>query len=160
MTVIKHAGIRARWTLTSLLDWMEYRRSRAAFAAATSGGAIHSIDKPIGHRARHVFQIGQDDNVLTTFQMDQRWKIVTKLYPPEASSTPWAFLRRTKRTRYLLGSSKEVSPTASIPSSTRATRLASLKVSATSAQIRCYPVSSPASGGKPCFSSLSSLPLS
>jgi hypothetical protein len=77
--------MRAAWALSSLRDWTDYRRRRAAFRAAARGSPIHSINEPIGHRTRHTFEIANGE-VLTTFQMDQRWRIVARLYPKTVTS--------------------------------------------------------------------------
>jgi hypothetical protein len=81
----KQLAMRAGWALTSLRDWGEYRRRRAAFKAETQGGTIHRIEHPLGHRTRHTYRI-IDGKAFTTFQMDQRWKIVAALYPEKVTS--------------------------------------------------------------------------
>ena len=71
--------------MTSLRDWKDYRRRRAAFKAETKGGTIHRIEHPLGHRTRHTYRI-VDGKAFTTIGMDQRWKIVAELYPENLTS--------------------------------------------------------------------------
>src|SRR5687768_10004993 len=75
----KRATMRAGWALSSLKDWTEYRRRRAQFKARTKDVPVRRIEEPKGHRTRHTYRVAADE-VLTTFQMDQRWKIVSRLY--------------------------------------------------------------------------------
>src|SRR5215212_12257955 len=65
---------------------MSYRRRRAAFEAENAGKTVHHIEKPIGDRPRHTYKIAEDGKLLTTFQMEQRWRIVERLYPPKVTS--------------------------------------------------------------------------
>jgi hypothetical protein len=81
----KQLAMRAGWALTSLRDWTEYRRRRAAFKAEAGSGTLHRIEQPLGHRTRHTYRI-VDGKAFTTFQMDQRWKIVAALYPEKVTS--------------------------------------------------------------------------
>jgi hypothetical protein len=82
----KRMSMRANWALSSLKDWTDYRRRKAEFKHETRGaGPVHSIEQPVGHRTRHVYKI-VDGKALTTFQMDQRWKIVAGLYPEKLTS--------------------------------------------------------------------------
>ena len=76
---------RAGWALTSVRDWMAYRARRAEFEAKTKGAPVQTIEAPLGHRTRHTFKIA-NGQVLTTFQMDQRWQIVARLYPERLTS--------------------------------------------------------------------------
>ena len=71
----KQLAMRAGWAMTSLRDWREYRKRKARFTADTQGGTIHRIEHPLGHRTRHTYRI-VEGRAFTTFQMDQRWKIV------------------------------------------------------------------------------------
>jgi hypothetical protein len=68
-----------------LRDWAEYRRRSKTFRAETKGKTVHKIDRPLGERTRHVYDVA-DGQALTTFQMDQRWQIVAKLYPERLTS--------------------------------------------------------------------------
>ena len=81
----RRAAMRANWAISSLKDWTDYRRHKADFKAGTKGLPVHKIEQPVGHRTRHVYKIA-DRRVLTTFQMDQRWKIVAGLYPETLTS--------------------------------------------------------------------------
>jgi hypothetical protein len=82
----KRMSMRANWALSSLKDWTDYRRRKAEFKQETRGsGPVHTIEQPVGHRTRHVYKI-VDGKALTTFQMDQRWKIVAGLYPEKLTS--------------------------------------------------------------------------
>ena len=81
----KRAAMRANWAISSLKDWTDYRRHKAEFKTETRGVPVHKIEQPVGHRTRHVYKIA-DRKVLTTFQMDQRWKIVAGLYPEKLTS--------------------------------------------------------------------------
>lgn len=72
--------MRAGWALSSLKDWTDYRRRKAQFNSETCGLRAHPINQPLGARTRHTYTIA-DDKALTTFQMDQRWNIVARLYP-------------------------------------------------------------------------------
>ncbi|MEA2735702.1 MAG: hypothetical protein QOE14_2153 [Humisphaera sp.] len=83
--VVTRAARRAGWALSSLRDWNEYRRTRADFRAKTRGAVMRQIEAPVGHRTRHTYTIA-DGKVLTTFQMDQRWRIVERLYPQKVTS--------------------------------------------------------------------------
>jgi hypothetical protein len=76
---------RAGWALTSVRYLLEWRRARAAFNKRTHGLPRTRIDQPIGHRTRHTYTIAGGDAV-TTFGMDERWQIVTKLYPERVTS--------------------------------------------------------------------------
>ena len=78
-------AMRANWALSSLRDWKEWRQRRATFKSETRGAAEKKINAPVGHRTRHTYRIA-DGKVFTTFQMDQRWKIVAKLYPEKLTS--------------------------------------------------------------------------
>ena len=82
---VKRATMRANWALASLKDWSDYRRHKAEFNADVGGAAVHVIDQPVGHRTRHTYRIA-DRRAITTFQMHQRWKIVSSLYPPTLTS--------------------------------------------------------------------------
>ncbi len=77
--------LKFRWYGVTFVDWLGYLRRRRAFRAAVTNTTVHHIDKPIGHRTRHIFQIA-DDRVLSTGQMELRWKIVTSLYPKKLTS--------------------------------------------------------------------------
>jgi hypothetical protein len=77
--------MRAGWALASLRDWAGYRRRRAAFHAETRGLPAHRIDEPLGHRTRHTYTVA-GGKAFTTFQMDQRWQIVARLYPERLTS--------------------------------------------------------------------------
>ena len=81
----KQLAMRAEWALTSLRDWREYRRRRAQFKGQTRGTDVKRIDAPAGHRTRHTYRIAGGE-AFTTFQMDQRWKIVANLYPERLTS--------------------------------------------------------------------------
>ena len=81
----KWAALRAGWMLTSFRDWTEFRRRRAAFEAEAQNATVHRIEEPIGHRTRHTYKIA-NRRALTTFQMDQRWRIVARLYPQRLTS--------------------------------------------------------------------------
>jgi SAM-dependent methyltransferase len=81
----KKLAMRAEWALSSLRDFKEYRRRRAAFKAETRDAPGKRIDQPVGHRTRHVYRIA-GGKAFTTFQMDQRWKIVSRLYPEKVTS--------------------------------------------------------------------------
>jgi SAM-dependent methyltransferase len=84
-TKTKQLAMRADWALKSLKDWREYRRRRAAFKAETRGADVKKIEEPVGHRTRHTYRIA-NGKAFTTFQMDQRWQIVSKLYPEKVTS--------------------------------------------------------------------------
>jgi SAM-dependent methyltransferase len=77
--------LKLRWYGVTFVDWLGYLRRRKAFRAAATNTTVHHIDKPIGHRSRHTFQIA-DERVLSTSQMELRWKIVTSLYPNKLTS--------------------------------------------------------------------------
>lgn len=81
----KRVAMRAGWALSSLKDWTEYRKRRAQFHLKTRDRPVHRIEEPRGHRTRHTYKVAEAD-ALTTFQMDQRWKIVSKLYPEKLTS--------------------------------------------------------------------------
>lgn len=81
----KRAAMRAGWALSSLKDWTDYRRRKAEFKSETKGAAVHRIEEPLGHRTRHIYKVA-DGKALTTFQMDQRWSIVSRLYPEKLTS--------------------------------------------------------------------------
>lgn len=85
LSTARQLAMRAEWALTSLRDWKDYRRRGAAFKAETRGGTLHRIEHPLGHRTRHTYRI-VDGKAFTTFQMDQRWKIVAALYPEKVTS--------------------------------------------------------------------------
>ena len=76
---------KAGWAISSLRDWNLYRRDRAAFRGRTRGAVMRVINEPVGHRTRHVYTIA-DGQVFTTFQMDQRWRKVLRLYPATLTS--------------------------------------------------------------------------
>ncbi len=81
----RRAAMRAGWALSSLKDWTDYRRRRAQFKEKTRGLPVRKIEEPQGHRTRHTYRVAADE-ALTTFQMDQRWKIVSRLYPEKLTS--------------------------------------------------------------------------
>jgi SAM-dependent methyltransferase len=81
----KRAAMRAGWAISSLKDWTDYRRRKTEFKAETRGVPVHPINEPLGHRTRHTYKIA-DGKALTTFQMDQRWSIVARLYPEKLTS--------------------------------------------------------------------------
>ena len=84
----KRAAMRANWALSSLKDWSDYRRRKAEFKQETrDAGPVHKIEEPVGHRTRHVYKI-VDGKALTTFQMDQRWKIVTYIKSMRSPNEP------------------------------------------------------------------------
>lgn len=78
-------GLKVRWYGVRFIDWVGYLRRRRAFRAVAKKTTIHHINTPIGQRTRHTFQIA-DDKVLSTSQMELRWKIVTSLYPKKLTS--------------------------------------------------------------------------
>lgn len=78
--------MRAGWALVSLRDWISYRRRAAAFKARNAGKVVQQIEKPIGDRTRHVYSIAEDGELLTTSQLDQRCRIVERLYPQRLTS--------------------------------------------------------------------------
>lgn len=80
----KWATLRLNWAWSSFRDWLEYRRRRDAFAAATKGRAVR-IEQPVGHRTRHVYDVA-DGRAFTTSQMDQRWRLVARHYPEKVTS--------------------------------------------------------------------------
>ena len=73
-----------RWYGVTFVDWLGYLRRRRAFRAAATNTTVHHINKPI-RRTRHTFQI-VDNMVLSTSQMELRWKVVTSLYPKKLTS--------------------------------------------------------------------------
>jgi len=77
--------LKLRWYGVTFIYWLGYLRRRRAFHAAAKNTTVHHIDKPIGNRTRHIFQIA-DDRALSTNQMELRWKIVTSLYPKKLTS--------------------------------------------------------------------------
>jgi hypothetical protein len=82
----RQLAMRAGWALTSLRDWKGYRRRRAEFRAeARRAGKVHHIEAPVGHRTRHTYRIA-NGKAFTTFQMDQRFRIVSSLYPEKVTS--------------------------------------------------------------------------
>lgn len=81
----RQMGMRVGWALSGLRDWVGYQRRRVAFKAATRTTAVHRIEQPLGQRTRHTYQMA-DRKTLTTFQMDQRWSIVSRLYPDRLTS--------------------------------------------------------------------------
>src|SRR4051794_27299904 len=79
------AARKARWSLSTLRDWTDYRRRRAAFDAFVAGKPVHRVQHPVGERTRHVYDIA-DGRAFTTFQMDQRHAIVARYYPATVTS--------------------------------------------------------------------------
>ena len=80
---------RAGWAMTSFRDWLGYRREHAAFNDRTRGRSLKRIEEPLGHRTRHVYTVTANDerrDAFTTFQMDQRCRIVERLYPEKVTS--------------------------------------------------------------------------
>ncbi|HEX8524654.1 MAG TPA: class I SAM-dependent methyltransferase [Tepidisphaeraceae bacterium] len=82
---VEKAVTRAGWALKSFQDWTGYRRRRASFKAETRGAQHYTIEAPQGARPRHTYTIA-DGKLLTTFQMDQRHRIVERLYPQKLTS--------------------------------------------------------------------------
>jgi len=82
----KQFSMRVGWALLSLRDWMSYLRRAAAFKTQTAGRPVHRIEKPVGDRTRHVYSIAEDGKLLTTSQLDQRCRIVERLYPQKLTS--------------------------------------------------------------------------
>jgi hypothetical protein len=83
---VKRTARKAGWYLFSLRDWNGYRRHRATFRGQTRGAVRRRvIEQPVGHRARHTYTIA-DGKLFTTFQMDQRWRFVQRLYPAALTS--------------------------------------------------------------------------
>ena len=83
---VKRVSMRAGWALVSFGDWMSYLRRAATFKAQTAGRPVHRIEKPLGDRTRHIYSIAEDGKLLTTSQMEQRWRIVERLYPQKLTS--------------------------------------------------------------------------
>jgi hypothetical protein len=83
--LVTRTARKASWAISSLRDWKEYRRTRADFHAKTGGAVTRVIEQPVGHRTRHIYTIAEGQ-ALTTFQMDQRWRIVRRLYPTPLTS--------------------------------------------------------------------------
>ena len=76
--------LKFRWYGVTFVDWLGYLRRRRVFRAAATNKTVHHINKPI-RRTRHTFQIA-DNMVLSTSQMELRWKVVTSLYPKKLTS--------------------------------------------------------------------------
>src|SRR6476660_6817750 len=83
--VATRAAMRAGWALSSLKDWTDYRRRKAEFQSETKGQPVHTIVEPVGQRTRHTYKVA-DGKALTTFQLDQRWRIISRLYPETLTS--------------------------------------------------------------------------
>jgi len=79
------AAMKARWSIQTVRDWADYRRRRSAFDSSVSGKTIHRVEKPVGERTRHIYDIA-DGKAFTTFQMDQRHTIVSRYYPEKLTS--------------------------------------------------------------------------
>jgi len=77
--------LKLRWYGVMFVDWLGYLRRSRAFRAAAANTTVHRIEKPVGNRTRHIFQIAED-RVLSTSQMELRWKVVTGLYPRKLTS--------------------------------------------------------------------------
>jgi hypothetical protein len=84
--LLRRTARKAEWYFASFRAWRDYRRAHARFRSKTRcAAAVRVIEQPLGHRTRHVYTIA-DGEVCTTFQMDQRWRIVRRLYPPALTS--------------------------------------------------------------------------
>lgn len=79
------AKLQLAWTVTRVRDSVGYLRRRVRFRVETRGLPVHRINAPVGHRTRHTFWIA-GDRTLTTAQMDQRWRLVERLYPARLTS--------------------------------------------------------------------------
>jgi hypothetical protein len=84
--IVRQLTMRGGWAMRSFFDWLSYLPRRSAFYADAKGGEVHRIDKPIGQRTRHTYVISDDGSVLTTSQMDLRWRIAARLYPEKITS--------------------------------------------------------------------------
>jgi hypothetical protein len=85
MSRLKREGLKFKWYGVLAVDWLDYLKRRKAFRAIAKNTTVHHINKPIGHRTRHTYQIA-DGKVLSTYQMELRWKIVSSLYPKKLTS--------------------------------------------------------------------------
>jgi len=79
------AAMKAQWRLRTVRDWAAYRTRRAEFEKFAAGKTVTRVEKPVGERTRHVYDIA-DGRAFTTFQMDQRHGIVARLYPERVTS--------------------------------------------------------------------------
>jgi hypothetical protein len=77
--------LKFRWYVVTFVDWLGYLRRRRSFRATASKTTVHHINKPVPHRTRHTFHIA-DSRVLSTSQMELRWRVVTSLYPEKLTS--------------------------------------------------------------------------
>ena len=90
-SVLTRTARKVGWGLSSLRDWTAYRQQTKRFRAETQGAVMRTIEAPVGHRTRHVYTIadgadGGAKKLHTTFQMDQRWRIIERLYPATLTS--------------------------------------------------------------------------
>jgi SAM-dependent methyltransferase len=86
MTLPVRTAMKLRWSLSTLRDWVDYRRRRRAFDLELPEKARHRVEHPVGERTRHVYDIGDGGRAFTTFQMDQRHAIVSRYYPTTLTS--------------------------------------------------------------------------
>jgi hypothetical protein len=81
----KHV-VRLGWQWETFKSWLSYLRRRKEFDAAARGKKIYEINEPTGHRNRHIYRITEDGKTFTTSQMDQRYRLVSRLYPERLTS--------------------------------------------------------------------------
>jgi hypothetical protein len=82
---VRHEWLKWRWYGVMFVDWLGYVRRRRIFRAAAWKTNTYHVDKPTGERTRHTFHIA-DGKVLSTSEMELRWKVVTSLYPKKLTS--------------------------------------------------------------------------
>ena len=82
---VRHERLKFRWYGVMFVDWLGYLRRHSAFYDDAANTTTYLIDQPIGERTRHTFQIA-DGRMLSTSQMELRWKVVTSLYPEKLTS--------------------------------------------------------------------------
>ena len=82
---VRWAMTHLAWTATRVRDGYRYVGGRVGFAIRTRGLPVHRVVEPIGERTRHTYSIAGGE-AFTTAQMQQRWRIVERLYPARLTS--------------------------------------------------------------------------
>lgn len=87
---LERAALKLRWEAVRLAAVPEYLRERKLLReAAAAGGEVTRIDRPLGNRERHVFDIagtGDAQRMLTTFEMHLRERTLCPLLPERLTS--------------------------------------------------------------------------
>jgi hypothetical protein len=76
---------RAGWLVSSTSALIDHLRRRAEFNALSRGATVQRVCEPLGHRTRHTYKVAAG-HALTTFALNQRWRIVRRLYPERLTS--------------------------------------------------------------------------